>query len=367
MFVRNADFIEHQNSYHLLGTHLLAEAFAMATLRSLPIMHPLHKLLIPHFRYTLPVNTISREILFGPEEGLTKVFKYSKSIHSLKANPIDIATLTITNAYFIEVSQKITKKRTFIQDTTLGLEGLKELLKRAHSEITYSSLCLPENIVARGLESIPNFYYREDGLKLWNIINSFVQGMVEHFYSSDSEVSRDSELQDWINEIFIHGFLGNGKSGIPQRFDTVKEVIKFITMVIFTVTAQHSAVSMGQFDYCSWVPNSPIFLCKAPPTTKGSSSMSTIFETLPDVGSTVRGMASIWLLSKKYSDFIPLGSYPNQYFDETDGYFDVTKQMMKHFQAELSYLSESITERNSRFTPPYNYLNPAEMENSVSM
>uniref|UniRef100_A0A4W5NZ65 Si:dkey-17e16.9 n=1 Tax=Hucho hucho TaxID=62062 RepID=A0A4W5NZ65_9TELE len=251
MFVRNADFIEHQNSYHLLGTHLLAEAFAMATLRSLPIMHPLHKLLIPHFRYTLPVN---REILFGPEESLTK-------------------------------------------DTTLGLEGLKELLKRAHSEITYSSLCLPENIVARGLESIPNFYYREDGLKLWNIINRcFVQGMVEHFYSSDSEVSRDSELQDWINEIFIHGFLGNGKS--------VKEVIKFITMVIFTVSAQHSAVSMGQFDYCSWVLNSPIFLCKAPPTTKGSSSMSTIFETLPDVGSTVRGMASIWLLSKKYSDFV---------------------------------------------------------------
>nr|XP_023855795.1 hydroperoxide isomerase ALOXE3-like [Salvelinus alpinus] len=367
MFVRNADFIEHQNSYHLLGTHLLAEAFAMATLRSLPIMHPLHKLLIPHFRYTFPVNTISREILFGPEEGLTKVFKYRKGIHSLKANSIDIATLTITNAYFIEVSQKITKKRTFIQDTTLGLEGLKELLKRAHSEITYSSLCLPENIVARGLESIPNFYYREDGLKLWNVINSFVQGMVEHFYSSDSEVSRDSELQDWINEIFIHGFLGNGKSGIPQRFDTVKEVIKFITMVIFTVSAQHSAVSMGQFDYCSWVPNSPIFLCKAPPTTKGCSSMSTIFETLPDVGSTVRGMASIWLLSKKYSDFIPLGSYPNQYFDETDGYFDVTKQMMKHFQAELSYLSESITERNSTFTPSYNYLNPAEMENSVSM
>uniref|UniRef100_A0A4W5NWJ5 Si:dkey-17e16.9 n=1 Tax=Hucho hucho TaxID=62062 RepID=A0A4W5NWJ5_9TELE len=293
MFVRNADFIEHQNSYHLLGTHLLAEAFAMATLRSLPIMHPLHKLLIPHF-----------------------------------------------------LSQKITKKRTFIQDTTLGLEGLKELLKRAHSEITYSSLCLPENIVARGLESIPNFYYREDGLKLWNIINSFVQGMVEHFYSSDSEVSRDSEsFSSSTNVVF---------PGIPQRFDTVKEVIKFITMVIFTVSAQHSAVSMGQFDYCSWVLNSPIFLCKAPPTTKGSSSMSTIFETLPDVGSTVRGMASIWLLSKKYSDF-------------TDGYFDVTKQMMKHFQAELSYLSESIIERNSTLTLPYNYLNPAEMENSVSM
>ncbi len=44
-------------------------------------------------------------------------------------------------------------------------------MRRAHSETTYSSLCLPENITARGLESIPNFYYRDDGLKLWNIIN----------------------------------------------------------------------------------------------------------------------------------------------------------------------------------------------------
>uniref|UniRef100_A0A8C7HYF1 Uncharacterized protein n=1 Tax=Oncorhynchus kisutch TaxID=8019 RepID=A0A8C7HYF1_ONCKI len=291
MFVRNADFIEHQNSYNLLGTHLLAEAFAMATLRSLPIMHPLHKL-IPHF-----------------------------------------------------LSRKITKKRTFIQDTTLGLEGLKELLKRAHSEITYSSLCLPENIVARGLESIPNFYYREDSLKLWNIINSFVQGMVEHFYSSDSEVSRDSESFSSSTDVTF--------PGIPQRFDTVKEVIKFITMVIFTVSAQHSAVSMGQFDYCSWVPNSPIFLCKAPPTTKGCSSMSTIFETLPDVGSTVRGMVSTWMLSKKYSDFVS--------FDLND----LTLLDMGIFR--VITVIESITERNSTFTPPYNYLNPAEMENSVSM
>lgn len=104
--------------------------------------------------------------------------------------------------------------------------------------------------------------------------------MVEHFYSSDSEVSRDSELQDWINEIFIHGFLGNKKSGtllmkyqsikprkldccdvlyylsfsstdvastgIPKRFNKVKEVVKFITMIIFTVSAQHSALNMGQ-------------------------------------------------------------------------------------------------------------------------
>uniref|UniRef100_A0A673YE95 Hydroperoxide isomerase ALOXE3-like n=1 Tax=Salmo trutta TaxID=8032 RepID=A0A673YE95_SALTR len=310
IYVRNADFSEFQISYHLLGTHLLAEAFTMATFRSLPVMHPLHKLLIPHFRYTLQINLLARKRLISPDGPLA--------------------------------------------NGAMGLEGLKELLKRAHSEITYSSLCLPENIVARGLESIPNFYYREDGLKLWNIINSFVQGMVEHFYSSDSEVSRDSELQDWINEIFIHGFLGNKKS--------VKEVVKFITMIIFTVSAQHCALNMGQFDYGGWVPNNPLLLRKAPPTTKGRSSMNTILEVLPNIGTTVNNMASTWLLSKRYSDTIPLGTYPDQHFDEA-----VPMQMIKQFQAQLSYLSQSIIKRNATLTLPYNYLNPAEMENSVSI
>uniref|UniRef100_A0A8C7MM60 Hydroperoxide isomerase ALOXE3 n=1 Tax=Oncorhynchus kisutch TaxID=8019 RepID=A0A8C7MM60_ONCKI len=318
IFVRNADFSEFQISYHLLGTHLLAEAFTMATFRSLPIMHPLHKLLIPHFRYTLQINLLARKRLISPDGPLA--------------------------------------------NGAMGLKGLKELLKRAQSEITYSSLCLPENIVARGLESIPNFYYREDGLKLWNIINSFVKGMVEHFYSSDSEVSRDSELQDWIHEIFIHGFLGNGKSGIPKRFDKVEEVVKFITMIIFTVSAQHCALNMGQFDYGGWVPNNPLLLRKAPPTTKGSSSMNTILEVLPNISTTVNNMASTWLLSKRYSDTIPLGTYPDQHFDEA-----VPMQMIKQFQAELSYLSRSIIKRNAILTLPYNYLNPAEMENSVSI
>ncbi|XP_075940062.1 hydroperoxide isomerase ALOXE3-like [Anarhichas minor] len=112
------------------------------------------------------------------------------------------------------------------------------LMAKALSETTYSSLCLPENITARGLESIPNFYYRDDGLKLWNIINRFVKAVVEYYYPSDSEVRKDTELQEWISEIFTHGFLGNTASGFPASFHTVEEAIKFITMLIFTVTGQ---------------------------------------------------------------------------------------------------------------------------------
>ncbi|XP_029281708.1 hydroperoxide isomerase ALOXE3-like [Cottoperca gobio] len=318
MFIKNADAMDHQCVHHLMNTHFLAEAYAVATLRSFSTIHPLHKLLFPHFRYTLYINTRARYTLLGPDGALST--------------------------------------------SSLGYDGVTELMRRTLSEITYSSLCLPENITARGLESIPNFYYRDDGLKLWDIINSFVKAVVEYYYPSDSEVCKDTDLQEWIGEIFTHGFLGNKASGFPEGFHTVEEVIKFITMVIFTVTAQHAAVNSGQFDYMSWMPNGTLLLRKPPPTIKGKSSMDTMLETLPNVDETVKFALVVLLLSEKYEDTVPMGTYPEERFDEP-----VLRQMIKEFQAELSLLSEAIAKRNLHLEIPYPYLNPAEIENSITV
>ncbi|XP_076613037.1 hydroperoxide isomerase ALOXE3-like [Chaetodon auriga] len=318
MFIKNADTMQHQSVFHFTSTHLMAEVFAVATFRSFPVIHPLYKLLVPHFRYTLQINTAGRTSIFG-REGI-------------------------------------------LSTSSLGQKGIAELVKRSFSELTYSTLCLPENITARGLESIPNFYYRDDGLKLWNIINRFVTVIVEYYYPSDSEVRKDTELQEWISEIFTHGLLGNKASGFPASFNTVKEVIKFITMVIFTVTAQHAAVNNGQFDYYSWAPNGTLLLRKPPPTTKGQSSTKTIMETLPNVGETVSFAAMGWILSDKYTDVVFLGAYPDERFDEP-----APKQMIKEFQAELACLSAAIATRNSQLEVPYTYLDPNQIENSITI
>ncbi|XP_062323301.1 hydroperoxide isomerase ALOXE3-like [Osmerus eperlanus] len=318
LYLRCADFNDYQITHHLLNTHLLAEVFAMATFRNFPVIHPIYKMLTPHFRYTLQINVLARKRLISPDGPLT--------------------------------------------NGLIDGNGLKELLKRSLSDLTYNSLCLPEDITARGMEFIPHYYYRDDGLKLWKVINSFVKGMVEYYYPSDSEVSRDSELQDWIKEIFVYGFLGNSKSGIPESFHTVSELVKFITMIIFLVSAQHNAVNMGQYDYSSWIANNPLFLNNPPPTTKGRSGMDSILKTLPNVGTSVNNMASVWLLSKKYDDSVPLGTYPDEYFDEAS-----PKKMKKKLQTELSFLSEFIYTRNSKLKLPYIYLNPTHIENSITI
>ncbi|CAL8360232.1 unnamed protein product [Lota lota] len=318
MFVKNTDSVIHQIISHLMKTHLVAEVFAVATMRHFPAVHPLYKLLTPHFRYTLQINTAARNTLLGPTGLLTK--------------------------------------------STLGMEGIIELLRRHLAETTYSSLCLPDNVAERGLQNIPNFYYRDDGLKLWTAINSFVRAMLGLYYPTDDEVSGDAELQRWIQDIFTKGFLGNSRSGMPESFITVEEVVKFVTMVIFTTSVQHAAVNSGQFDYYCWFPNSPLQLRKAPPTTKGLVTMETILETLPNIGDTVAFIISSLVLYKKYTDSVVLGSYPEERFGEP-----AANLIIENFQKELSSIEERITTRNKGLEVPYCYLKPSEIENSVSI
>ncbi|XP_033846471.1 polyunsaturated fatty acid lipoxygenase ALOX8-like [Periophthalmus magnuspinnatus] len=318
MFIKNADYLLHQGVQHLLKTHMLGEVFAMATYRNLPSAHPVYKMLIPHFQRTIHINKNIYDHVFGPAGSL--------SISSL------------------------------------GAEGIQELMKRGFSELKYSALCLPDNITARGLDTIPNFYYRDDGLKLWGVLNSFVKGMTRYYYLSDGDVAKDPELQEWVKDIFMHGVIGNSFSGFPETLETTDELIKFVTMIIFTVSAQHAAVSNGQFDYHSWIPNCSPLLVQPPPIIKDKSSMDSVVEVLPTVGDTAIFAHAAFSLSYKYNNMVPLGSNPDEQFDEAE-----SRQAQKDLQNDLLFLSEAIRERNSKLQVPYNYLNPPYVENSITI
>ncbi|XP_041521723.1 hydroperoxide isomerase ALOXE3 isoform X1 [Microtus oregoni] len=318
-WVRNSEFLVHENNTHFLCTHLLCEAFSMATLRQLPLCHPIYKLLLPHTRYTLQVNTIARATLLNPEGLVDKV-------------------------------------------TSIGRRGLIYLMSTGLAHFTYTDFCLPDSLRARGVLNIPNYHYRDDGLKIWAAIERFVSEIVSYYYPDDASVQQDSELQAWVGEIFAQAFLGRENSGFPSRLCTPGELGKYLTAIIFNCSAQHAAVNSGQHDFGAWMPNAPSSMRQPPPQAKGNTTMKTYLDTLPEVNITCSNLLLFWLVSQEPKDQRPLGTYPDEHFTE-----EAPRQSIAAFQNCLAQISKDIRERNKSLALPYAYLDPPLIENSVSI
>ncbi|XP_051900760.1 polyunsaturated fatty acid lipoxygenase ALOX15B-like [Pristis pectinata] len=319
IWVRHADAQIHQLVSHLLKTHLFAEIFCIATLRKLPSAHPVFKLLMPHLKFTLHINTEARTLLIS-EGGI------------------------------------------FDQAFSTGGTAKLIILQRALEHTTYSSLCLPEDLASRRVEKIPNYYYRDDALKIWSAINKFIENIVDLYYESDASVQEDAEIQEWATEIFTEGFLARPSSGFPTSFYTKADFVKYLTMVIFTCSGQHSSVNGGQFDWGSWVPNNPSTMQKPAPTEKGKVSKEDILFTLPGKTATASVLATIHLLSKPAPSSTKLGTYVEERFTEV-----TAKACIEEFQEALLKIEEEIVKRNEGLELKYTYFLPSVIDNSVAI
>uniref|UniRef100_H2QC66 Arachidonate 15-lipoxygenase type B n=1 Tax=Pan troglodytes TaxID=9598 RepID=H2QC66_PANTR len=203
------------------------------------------------------------------------------------------------------------------KSTGIGIEGFSELIQRNMKQLNYSLLCLPEDIRTRGVEDIPGYYYRDDGMQIW---------------------------------------------GIPSSLETREALVQYVTMVIFTCSAKHAAVSAGQFDSCAWMPNLPPSMQLPPPTSKGLATCEGFIATLPPVNATCDIILALWLLSKEPGDRRPLGTYPDEHFTE-----EAPRWSIATFQSRLAQISRGIQERNRGLVLPYTYLDPPLIENSVSI
>ncbi|XP_037127187.1 polyunsaturated fatty acid 5-lipoxygenase isoform X3 [Syngnathus acus] len=322
IWVRSSDFQHHQTVTHLLRTHLISEMFAIATFRQLPTVHPIYKLLIPHVRFTISINTKAREELIC-ERGL------------------------------------------FDKANATGGGGHVQLIQKTMKTLTFRSLCFPDMIKARGMDSkqeVPNYFYRDDGHKVWEATKSFVSDVVSIYYSSDEKVQGDDEIQAFVKDVCDNGMKDFHHCGFPRSLESREELIEYLTIIVFTASAQHAAVNFGQYDWYSWIPNTPSTMRQPPPDRKGLANITLIMDSLPDRGRSSWHLGAVWALSQYQDDELYLGTYPDEHFLEKP-----VNAAMEMFRKSLAEISSAIKTRNQELKIPYDYMSPNRIPNSVAV
>uniref|UniRef100_A0A8C6S1B5 Arachidonate 5-lipoxygenase a n=1 Tax=Neogobius melanostomus TaxID=47308 RepID=A0A8C6S1B5_9GOBI len=265
IWLRSSDFHHHQTITHLLRTHLMTEVFGIAMFRQLAAVHPVYKLLIPHIRFTIAINTKARE-------------------------------------------QLICEFGIFDKANATGGGGHVQLVQKAVRTLTYRSMCFPDMIKSRDMdnkEEVPTYFYRDDGYLVWEATMSFVSDVVHIYYKDDEAVQEDVEIQAFVKDVCSFGMQDFDHCEFPKSLKTREELSEYLTVVVFTASAQHAAVNFGQ---------------------------------------------------------LYLGMYPDEHFIEKP-----VKAAMESFRKRLAQISSAIKSRNEGKKLPYYNMSPDKIPNSVAV
>lgn len=321
-FVQSADALYHEVASHLLRTHMVMETFIVSMHRQMHERHPVHQLLAPHFHATMAINHSARTVMLAP------------------GGPID-------------------------KTLSLGAEGSIELLKREYAQWDFSLCDLPIMLERRGVldkKNLPLYFYRDDGLMIWNAIDKFVKSVVEYWYPDDAAVVADAELQAWGRELAdpevgrVRGLAEDGK------FTSSDSVQQTLTRIIFTCTGEHASVNNGQYAMFGYPPNVPGSMYADYPRDKSNPMSEEEFvDALPNHKKCEDQMEMVYLLSQptRYQ----IGDFEKPYFHGVPPMW----RLVREFRADLNEISDTIQQRNLGIEFPYPYMDPRQISESIAI
>ncbi|GAU50191.1 hypothetical protein TSUD_408790 [Trifolium subterraneum] len=341
VLVNDANY--HQLVSHWLNTHATVEPFIIATNRHLSVVHPIHKLLLPHYRNTMNINANARNILINADGIVESTF--------------------LLGGYSMQLSADAYKDWNF---TEQGLPN--DLIKRG---VAVEDPASPHGI--RLL--IEDYPYASDGLEIWAAIKLWVEEYVNFYYKSDAAIVQDIELQAFWKEVVEVGH-GDLKSATWWfKMQTRTELIKACTILIWIASALHAAVNFGQYPYGGYIVSRPTKTRRFIPE-KGSFEydelandyQKTYLRTITPKNDTLQNMATMEALSNHVSDEQYLGHRIEGNLWTSDS---EPVEAYKKFGRKLIEIEEKLVQRNNdeslrnRYGPvkmPYTLLHPSSEE-----
>lgn len=315
-----ADSNYHELISHLAQTHLFIEPFVVATNRCFTnLKHPVRVLLKPHLQGTILINYGARASLLAPE------------------GPID-----------------------FLLSATIGSNS-QLAIKEAMSHLAnFNEVAFPLTLEKRGVnnpQQLPIYPYRDDGQQIWDAINQWVHDYLKLNYPTNESVQRDPQLQKWAGELFsqAHCHIGENADG---NITTLDYLVKAISTVIFTASAQHAAVNFPQSGLMTYAPAFPLG-CYAPAPTNPTQQQD-FMASLPPLERAELQIQILYLLGSVY--YTNLLDYPGSSFKQQN-----VKIAFEKFKANLKDIEAKIIGAQSQRLVPYRFLQPSQIPISINI
>ncbi|XP_044486797.1 linoleate 9S-lipoxygenase 5-like isoform X2 [Mangifera indica] len=308
----------HQLISHWLNTHAVIEPFVIATNRQLSVVHPIYKLLHPHYRDTMNINAFARQTLINADGVL------ERTVFPVR--------------YAMEMSSGIYKNWVFNEEALPA-----DLLKRGVAE--------PDSSQPHGLRLlIEDYPFAVDGLEIWSAIETWVRDYCSFYYPTDDLIQEDDELQSWWHEVRNVGHGDRKDEPWWPEMQTQDELVQSCTIIIWVASALHAAVNFGQYPYAGYLPNRPTVSRRFMPEP-GTPEYAEV-EKNPEVAflktitaqfQTLLGVSLIEILSRHSTDEVYLGQR------DTSGWTsdDEPLAAFERFGERLINIEKKIIEMNN--------------------
>jgi arachidonate 15-lipoxygenase len=313
--VQVADGNSQELGAHFAHCHAVMAPFAIVTNRQLSVRHPVYQLLEPHFRFMLYDNQLGLD-------------------------------------YFLKAGGPVDRFMAGTREESLGF------VTGAYKEWSLADAELPADLAARGMddpESLPHYPYRDDGLPIWRAIERFVRAYLSLYYRTPSELAQDAELQSWARELTDPAV--GAVRGMPSSIETVDQLVRALTSVIFTCGPKHSALNFAQWDYMGFIPCVPYASYCPMPLEKGAN-LQAVMNFLPPYPLAAEQLMWSELLTSYRHD--RLGHYGREFPDRR------AQEITVQFQHDLDQIEQEIQARNRSRMNPYEYLRPSLIINSIN-